>query len=138
MRARKCIAMILSTATAFVGCGGDDEACVPEETLPTCAALYAPTFAEIHARTLARSCAIDGPSCHSAEGARGGLILETAEAAYAGLVESGRVQPGAPGCSELVARIDAVRASIVMPPGRPLSEPERCAIRLWIANGAKW
>ncbi|MEZ4464303.1 MAG: c-type cytochrome domain-containing protein [bacterium] len=109
-------------------CAAGDDAAI------ACAPLHAPELAEIQARTLTPSCAVAG-ACHAAEGRAGGLDLSSAAASYEGLVASGRVQPGSPACSELVHRIDGAGA-LLMPPGAPLSEAARCAIRQWIHAGA--
>ena len=120
----------------FVACGGaDQDPC--EETLPSsCSPLYEPTFTQVYTQTLQVKCAVTGGACHSAAGAKGGLILEGEDAAYAGLVESGRVIPGEPECGELTHRLESTDAAIVMPVGGNLSEPERCAIYAWIRAGA--
>jgi hypothetical protein len=118
---------------AVVSAGCEDE-CVTVST--ACDPLYAPTFDEVHARTLVTSCATAGAACHGAEGGRGGLVLSDREGAYGALVEAGRVVSGDPGCSELVARLVSTDPDVQMPPGAPLSDAERCAIVQWIADGA--
>jgi len=44
--------------------------------------------------------------------------------------------PGNPGCSLMIVRTDSPGASYQMPPGDPLSEPERCALIQWVLAGA--
>lgn len=127
-------------AVLAVGLWGCGEECVTVD--PGCAPLYAPTFENVFARTLAPTCAVGDSSCHGASGGRGGLVLAEREAAYAALVGVGardggvRVVPGDPGCSALVVRLVSDDAEVQMPPGAPLAEAERCAIEQWIANGA--
>ncbi|MCA9622577.1 MAG: hypothetical protein KC731_26335 [Myxococcales bacterium] len=122
------LAVIGSLASA-TGCGDD---CV--EVALDCDPLYEPTFANVHENTLVESCAV-GSTCHTADARRGGLDLETADAAYAGLVDDGRVVAGDPSCSLLAQRI-ASEGDDVMPPGAPLADAERCAILQWIDAGA--
>jgi len=121
----------LAVALGSTGCG---EECATVST--ACDPLYSPSFDDVHARTLATSCATAGSACHGSEGGRSGLVLSEPEGAYRALVEAGRVIPGDPGCSELVARIVSTDPDVQMPPGAPLSDAERCAIVQWIANGA--
>ena len=107
------------------------------ESAATCSPLYAPNFEAVHANTLRKSCSIAGSACHANAGAKGGLDLEDIDIAYEHLVgSSGRVLAGEPDCGVLIARLEALDAR-VMPPGSPLSEEARCAIRQWIAAGAK-
>lgn len=106
-----------------------------------CAALYAPSWDEIYARTIAPTCAQGGSSCHAAEGGQGGLTMATSEGAYEALLgfDGGpaRVIAGDAACSELVHRIASVDASEQMPPGAPMSDEERCVIERWIDAGAE-
>lgn len=125
------------------GCSGGEDggggACVQDLDL-ACAPLYTPSFANLHAQTLAPSCGISGGSCHSAQGAQGGLVLDDADVAYALLLGSNgapqRVIPGDPACSLVVRKLHADSPSEVMPPGAPLSEAERCVFVRWIDAGA--
>jgi hypothetical protein len=94
-----------------------------------------PTFDALYANIFKTSCAAGTGSCHGSARA-GGLDMETVDAAYAGL--SARSQPSDVGCSLLLKRVESTKSSYRMPPGSaPLSEPQLCAIRQWIANGAK-
>ena len=47
-----------------------------------------------------------------------------------------RVLPGDISCSHLIYHLESDEPNVVMPPGAPLAEEERCAIRQWISNGA--
>lgn len=112
-----------------------DDSCV-EVDVASCTPTYDPTFDNLFSRTLGPSCGVTGGACHGAEGAKGGLILEIADEAYTLLLD-GRVEPGDPGCSLLVQRIESTDGSVKMPPGsRTLAAGDRCAIERWIADGA--
>ena len=106
-----------------------------------CTPQYEPTFDNVFHRTLVPSCALGGRSCHSTEGAQGGIAFDDIDQSYALLVgenPSGapRVNREDPACGELVRRIESTDASLRMPPGPGLSEEEKCAIELWIIQGA--
>ncbi len=103
-----------------------------------CAPLYAPEFQTIWEETLIPRCALAGGACHSAEGAQGNLAFTDADASHQALVDtsSGVVLPGDVACSPLMVTLESADPSLVMPPGQPLSEAERCAIRQWIHEGA--
>lgn len=127
-----------------VGCSSStpEEApqCVPVKA--DCAPLYEPSYEAVFARTLNPTCGVAGSSCHQSpgEGTKGGLAFDTPDVAYATLTDTKRtwrlVDPGNPGCSKIVYRISAHDLGMVMPPGRPLSAAEQCAITSWIAKGA--
>lgn len=54
---------------------------------------------------------------------------------------SGVIEPGKPGESELVARIESHAADEVMPPpkfGKPLTSSQIDTLKAWVASGAKW
>jgi hypothetical protein len=104
-----------------------------------CAPLYSPTYDEIFTRTLQPTCGKSGSSCHSAQGAQGGLVFENADDAYRRLTDPNRprVVPGDPACSMMIERLSSDDPMRRMPPGRALSEPERCSISKWIEAGAK-
>lgn len=125
------VAFALVAIGGCSGSGGDADCPIP---LPAdCEPLYEPVFEEIHARTIERSCALSG--CHAADSVQGGLDLEGEQQAWAALVDEGRVVPGDPECSDLMKHLHGVGAPL-MPPGRPLSDAERCAVQQWIADGA--
>ena len=132
---------VVVTASLLFACS---EAAEPEpaclEAVDTeCTPLFEPTFSEIHARKLSVTCSSGGASCHGPSGRKGGLALSDFDEAYDLLLGTdggkARVVPFDPECSELVRRLDSTGMD-VMPPGEPLSEGERCAVRIWIANGA--
>jgi hypothetical protein len=124
-----------------VGCstpGGDGPACL--DPLPLdCAPLYEPTFDNIFGQTFT-GCSVGGSSCHSEQGAKGGLILSDKATAYSLLVDppntAPRVLPGDPECSLLIQKLEASSPTVVMPPGNPLVASERCAIIQWVRQGA--
>jgi hypothetical protein len=128
---RVLCACLLASSTLLGGC---DE-CIEVNT--SCAPLYEATFAEVFSRTLAPTCGVAGSSCHSADGAQGGLVYAEQGRAHQLLIEEEEVViPGDAGCSELVRRIESTEEDYGMPPGRQLSPEERCAIVQWVAKGA--
>lgn len=122
-------------ALAAAGCSDDASTCV-EELGESCQPLYSPVYTEVFERTIRPRCALEGGSCHSREGAQGGLIMEEIDSTYQALVTDGRVSPGDTACSLLLVRV-AGGGGGVMPPGAPLSEAERCALETWVRNGAE-
>ena len=132
-----CMLLIISACSSEEHESGH---CVDDLTLE-CTPLYVPTFDNIYANTLESKCAIGGTSCHGDGGAKGGLSLEGgADRAYGKLLNPDigkpRVVGGDPTCGHLIYHLESEDPSVVMPPGGPLPEEERCAIRQWIANGA--
>lgn len=120
-------------AASLAGCTDPAPSCITVDT--TCAPLYAPTFDNVYAMTLRDTCGSQRSSCHSAAGKQGGMSFEDKSHAYAALL-AGRVMPGNPGCSKMIVRTDSPGADYQMPPGDPLSEPERCALIQWVQAGA--
>ena len=110
--------------------------CVAEST--DCAPLYEPTFDNVYTNTITRSCGVGAGSCHG-PGASTGIDLSTIDATYELLMGAqdlpAYVLPGEPNCSQLMIRIDQPDPADTMPPGLPLSEAERCAIRQWVQEG---
>ncbi len=133
-RAALVVAWALVTCALAAGCADEPEdSCVtppPEDCTP----LYAPTFDNVFANTLSQSCGLGGSACHAMAGAKGGLVLDEPERAYEALLD-GRVSPGDPGCSRLMARLEAT-GDDGMPPGSQLGQAERCAVAAWIRDGA--
>jgi hypothetical protein len=118
-------------------CSGQPAPERPEciELEASCSPLYQPIFDELFTRTLKPTCGQGGGSCHGADGARGGLVFDDPDEAYA-LLKQGRLVPFDAACSEIVVRTHDLGQDWSMPPGQPLSEAERCVIRLWVEQGA--
>ena len=81
--------------------------------------------------------------CHGpdANHRKADLRLDTLEGALADLGDYAAVVPGAPGKSELIARITTGDEDDVMPPpdtGRTLSDDEKKLFRDWIAQGGEY
>ena len=86
--------------------------------------------------------AASGTQCHGERGMQAGLVLADVDEAYDSLLgeldDRPRVIPGEPECSMLIERIEASDPRVRMPlNSQPLSDGQRCAIRLWIAEGAE-
>jgi hypothetical protein len=128
--------LALPLTSMLVGCGDPPLACAELDL--TCTPLYAPTFDNVYANTLATSCGDDRNACHSDSGRAGDLSLADPLTAYQELVDPAhdRVRPGDVACSTLVARVYSADEDLVMPAGSPLSAAEQCAIALWVAAGA--
>jgi hypothetical protein len=131
----------------LVGCGdapaaSDAGGCLaPLDT--ACQPAYPATFRNLFDNELGATCgsAATGGSCHSAEGAQGGLVMEDFDTAYDHLLGSAdgraRVEPGDPECSLLMQRIESTDTQFRMPPGTSaLPDNVRCAFQHWIAEGA--
>lgn len=120
------------------GCSSSDEddtnKCV-DVSLDCQPIVSPPTFDAIYANVFKPSCATGTGKCHGAAASKG-LDMQTVDSAFDGI--SKRVSPDNVGCSLVLKRVESQNASFRMPPGNtPLSEPQRCAIRQWIANGAQ-
>jgi hypothetical protein len=125
---------VAALAGLYAACASDPPpSCITVDT--GCAPLYPPTFDNIYTMTLRDTCGSQRASCHSAAGRQGGMSFEDPQHAFDAL-RSGRVVPGNPGCSKMIVRTDSPGASYQMPPGDPLSEPERCALIQWVQGGA--
>ncbi len=79
--------------------------------------------------------------CGADDEAQGGLALSDREQSYENLLGGegirARIEPGEPECSVL-ERLESTDPSFRMLVGRaPLAIGQRCAVRRWIANGAK-
>jgi len=131
MRPPGLVAVLAAGLTA--GCTDSPPACITVDT--SCAPLYAPTFDNVYTMTLQNTCGSQRASCHSAVGLQGGMSFQDPQHAYAALL-AGRVMPGNPGCSLMIVLTDSPGASYQMPPGDPLTEPERCALIQWVLAGA--
>jgi len=132
--AGSALAMILLAAG---GCG--DDGCL-DEVVTDCDVLYPPVYDQIFANTFQPTCGEAGTACHAPEGAHNGLVFADPDEAYGLLLGQegapARVLPDQPECSLLRRRLESGDDDFVMPPGMPLSEPERCTIRQWVAAGA--
>ncbi len=132
---------VLTLSIMVLGCsatGGDSTVCL--DPLPTdCVPLYEPTYENVFEQTF-KGCSVGGASCHSEQGAKGGLVLSDKDLAYTLLLDppksAPRVIAGDPECSPLMHRLEETNSAIVMPPGNPLPASERCAIDQWIRQGA--
>jgi hypothetical protein len=116
------------------GCGSDQDCTVPQGG--DCSPLYAPTYENVYANTLKPTCGQAGTACHATEGAQGGFKIGELESTYDELLQKQLINPGEPGCSPVVQRLETDDPTQLMPPGARLSAPELCAIETWIANGA--
>lgn len=132
------LAAVAVLAAGAPACGGGHE-CVDVDL--ACDPLYPPTFDNVFTTTLLPKCGAEGNACHSIEGHRNGLVFADIDDAYdelLGLTEDGaRLVPSDASCSEMIMRISATDPDYLMPPGQPLSPEERCALTLWVANGAE-
>jgi len=135
--------MLLAIGVLVAGCPSSKTpppACITVDT--TCAPGYVPTFDNVWHNTLQPTCA-QSASCHSATGHMGNLDMSDEATAYSELLapatidpKRARVVPGDPACSLMTVRTDSPGESYEMPPGAPLSEPERCALVQWVKCNA--
>jgi hypothetical protein len=120
----------------LAACSGDDSPTCLQNLDEQCQPLFQPTYAEIYSRVLEPTCGV-GARCHSAEGARAGLVFADEASSHDQLLQLGYVTPGDPSCSVLVRRIEGEGIQMPPLPADKLLEGERCAIEKWIANGAE-
>ena len=141
MKALHSVAVAVSLIGLVTTACGDKDApvdtgsCIQVDT--DCLPQYEPTWDNVFAQTLQSTCGVGGSSCHSSEGAKGGLVLDDKDNAWTGLVSEGRITQSDAGCSLLIARLESEDSATLMPPGDQLWEEERCAVRQWIENGAE-
>ena len=137
---------MLFLVLVLTACSSDDSTQAPAcvQNLSTqCAALYDPqTYQTIYDKILHPTCATGNGTCHTSDGAKGGLVFENVDTAYALLLGTSggkvRVVPGNPACSLIVEKLESGDPTYRMPPGsEPLLAGERCTIEKWIAQGAK-
>jgi hypothetical protein len=142
---RASLASAVAAALAIAACTSHDPAplpCVANLSLD-CKPLYdPPVYQTIFDKTFHPTCASGSGTCHTSDSAKGGLVFENADAAYALLLGTTdgrkRVIPNDPSCSLVMIRVDSTDPTIHMPPGTTsLLDSERCAIAQWIAAGAK-
>lgn len=147
--ARAALVIAPLVITLVAACGDDTGggagmsgggACLPALDLE-CTPAYPPTFDQIHTRHIAMTCGAGGTLCHGPMGNKGNLVLDRddADQAYEALLDPSRglVIPGDPECSTLIKRVESEDPSVVMPVGMRLMPGQRCAIRKWVADGAK-
>ena len=138
----RALPAIVAAALSAAGCSGHDHGDIPDTVAlsPDCNESFSPTFPEVSERVLRQTCAAGGSSCHSTEGAQGGLALESPDVAYGALVEGvgghDLVVAGNSESSELMVRLEITGEDWSMPPGNQLDAGARCAIQKWIDAGA--
>lgn len=136
---RVALALAFCSALIVLACASrddadDDDKCVVV-SLDCTPIVSPPTFDALYANVFKPSCATGTGSCHG-PAISAGLDMQTVDSAWEGL--SQRVSPDSVGCSLLEKRVESSKSDFRMPPGpTPLSEPQRCAIRQWIAAGAQ-
>jgi hypothetical protein len=128
---------VLSSVIALSACTADPKEHPCANVTLDCRPTYdPPTFAVLYKGIFKPTCASVPGTCHTSQRISGGLDMSTEDKAFEGL--SKRVQPENLGCSLLTRKIESDDPDWRMPLGdTPLSEPNRCAIRKWIANGAQ-
>ena len=82
----------------------------------------------------AKNCA----SCHGEKKQKAGLRLDRKKDAMIGGDSGAMLIAGKPDESELIARVTADDAEVVMPPKGKLTDAEIAAIQAWVAGGAVW
>lgn len=123
--------VVLACAACAAPSEGEQTACVTMNL--DCRPLVAPpTFDAIYTNILQPTCAAGGGPCHNS--GAGNLDMRSADVAYAALAS--RIDPSTIGCSTLARRLETTDEAFRMPPGSKLSEPQLCAIRQWMAQGA--
>jgi Planctomycete cytochrome C len=139
---RRSFATVLVVLAGCAGKRDDTPACVTD--LPkNCAPLYdPPTFDTIYMKILHPTCAEGITTCHTSDGAKGGLIFENADDAYALLLGQrgghARVLPNDAACSLLVIKTWSTDPNFRMPPGNmALPASQVCDLQLWIEQGAQ-
>ena len=137
-----------SLAAALVvaaGCGGKQEgapACVTDlpNDCPATLLYDPPLFSTIYDKILHPTCAEGLATCHTTDGAKGGLVFENVDDAYALLLGQkggrARVLPNDPACSLIVIKTWSTDPNFQMPPGARLQRPDFCTIEQWVARGA--
>jgi hypothetical protein len=132
--------VVVAGCTTSDGTGGDPP-CV-EGLSTSCAAQYdPPTFDTIYTKILHPTCASGTGTCHTPDAAKGGLVFDDPDRAYAMLLgkdgSRARVLPGDPACSLIMKRLSSTDPNYRMPRGpTPLTPGERCTVTKWIAAGA--
>jgi hypothetical protein len=132
---------LLFAITAAACAGSENENQCLAEPVADCTPDINTDFATIHRSLLSLRCGTSGNACHGEAGRKGDLVLSDADKAYSALLGKdgthARVEPGDPGCSLLLQRLESDDASKRMPYGEgKLAEGLRCAVRKWIEDGA--
>lgn len=139
-------AELLAVAVALAACNGSSAASEPPCVTGLdagCAATYAPpTFTAIFTNILQPNCAVGTGTCHTSDFAAGGIVFEQQTTAYDTLLGTSGgtayVNPGDPGCSTLMKRLESTDPSYHMPRGTSfLSAGDLCTITQWIYAGAQ-
>jgi mono/diheme cytochrome c family protein len=136
----------LLAAVLGIGCGDstdDAPACLPMLARDCTPDPEPPSYANLYADIFSQRCGTSGTgtSCHGPEG-KNGLVLAGIDTAYDELLGHAdgraRVLEENPECSVLVQRLESDDPAFRMPRSNAkLNERQLCAVRLWIANGAK-
>lgn len=140
---------LLAVAMSLTRCGGGDDGDPPpaqcvENLNVDCRPLLhdPPLYSTIYRDLIQPQCTL-GSSCHSADGAMGGLVLSNADDTYDALLGlkggTKRVLPSDPACSPLIVRLESRNPDFGMPPGAGsrLSEAALCDFVQWIKRGAQ-
>ena len=130
-RAFATLPLLLSLAACSSSEDPPSVACV-EVNLDCKPLVSPPTFEAVYTNILKPTCAAGNGPCHNA--GAGGLDMATIDVAFSSLAS--RVDPSNVGCSTLAKRLETKDSAYRMPPGATLSEPQLCAVRQWMANGA--
>jgi hypothetical protein len=141
------VALFAGAASLTHCSGGDDNGpsppppCVENLNVDCIKLLYEPpTYSNIFTQSIQQKCSL-GSSCHSADGAMGGLVLVNADDTYEALLglKGGvkRVLPRDPKCSPLMVRLASRDPNYVMPRGAPFAAEELCDFVHWIKQGAE-
>ncbi len=121
-----------------------DQHCLEPPLSLDCTPAFDPSYQALYTNLLRKTCGAPetGVSCHGPDGAQDGLVLSDNAQGYdylLGKVDGrARVVAGKPECSVLEQRLESNDPGFRMPAGMPqLPEDVRCAVRQWIAMGAK-
>jgi len=146
--ASRVVSIALLTCTLYGTACGVDEApgpaappdCVENLNLNCSPSDDPPIYPTIYPTLIQPQCTL-GSSCHSADGAMGGLVLAKADDTYDTLLglKGGTkyVVPGDAACSPLMVRLESHDPNFQMPRGSRFSEPQLCDFVKWIQAGAQ-
>ena len=130
---------VLAAMVLSAGCSDESERpdCIQFPST-TCNPVHDPVTFEILFNTILSPKCGSTKACHGT--ARGGLAFTDIDQSFDLLRGNtggkARVKPFDAECSELVVRTHVTGEEWSMPPGTPLTEPERCEIRKWVEAGA--